>query len=283
LFAAVDDPDLLAAVARAEPSPPVRIPFDDLDRLCTALAAVADLKGLDLLGHSTHVAELAEAAARQCGDADARLVRAAALVHDLGRVAVSSEVWDRPGPLGVADWEPVRLHSYWTARVLVRCPATAALAEAASSHHERSDRSGYHRGVPAAELPINARLIAAADVLAALTEPRSYRPARTRSQAAGIIAQEVAAGRLDGEACAAVLDVSGLPRPPRSYPCDLTEREVQVLRLTARGRTNREVAAVLGISDRTVGHHLAHIYNKTGRRTRAGVAVLATEHGLLLP
>ncbi len=80
-----------------------------------------------------------------------------------------------------------------------------------------------------------------------------------------------------------MLDISGLPRPHRSYPCDLTEREVQVLRLTARGRTNREIATVLGISDRTVGHHLAHIYDKTGRRTRAGVAVLAMEHGLLLP
>jgi DNA-binding CsgD family transcriptional regulator len=79
----------------------------------------------------------------------------------------------------------------------------------------------------------------------------------------------------------AVIEAAGLPRPRVRYPCDHSEREVAVLRLTARGHTNRQTAAELGISERTVGHHLAHIYDKTGRRTRAGVAVLAMEHGLL--
>jgi DNA-binding NarL/FixJ family response regulator len=51
--------------------------------------------------------------------------------------------------------------------------------------------------------------------------------------------------------------------------------------LAARGLSNRAIAACLGISDRTVGHHLAHVFDKTGRRTRAGVAVFAMEHGLL--
>lgn len=281
LLGELDQADLLAAVVGAEPGPPARIPFDDLDRLCVALAAVADLKGRFLLGHSNHVADIATSAARLLGSVDQRLVGAAALLHDVGRVAVSSDVWDRPGPLSVGDWERVRLHSYWTARVLQRSPATAALAVDASSHHERCDGSGYHRGVAAGDQSLIARLIAAADVLAALTEPRPHRPAWSLSQATGIIRSEVEAGRLDHEACAGVLEAAGQPRPRLGYPCGLSEREVAVLRLTARGQTNRRIATELGISERTVGHHLAHIYDKTGRHTRAGVAVLAMEHGLL--
>ena len=91
----------------------------------------------------------------------------------------------------------------------------------------------------------------------------------------------VAAGRLDGEACAAVVEGAGLPRLPRAWPCDLTDREVDVLRLAARGLSNRGIAAELVISERTVGHHLAHVYDKIGHRTRAGAAVFAVEHGLL--
>ncbi len=66
-----------------------------------------------------------------------------------------------------------------------------------------------------------------------------------------------------------------------ALPAGLTEREVQVLCLAAHGLSNREIGERLSISGRTVGHHLSHIYDKTGRRTRAGVAVFAMEHGLL--
>jgi DNA-binding NarL/FixJ family response regulator len=78
-----------------------------------------------------------------------------------------------------------------------------------------------------------------------------------------------------------VLDGAGLAALPRAWPCDLTDREVDVLRLAAHGLSNRAIAGRLVISERTVGHHLAHVYDKTGRRTRAGAAVFAAEHGLL--
>ena len=91
---------------------------------------------------------------------------------------------------------------------------------------------------------------------------------------------DAAAGKLDAGAAAAVIEAAGLPRPRSAWPCDLTDREVDVLRLCARGMTNREIAATLVVSDRTVQHHLASIYDKTGRRTRAGAAVFAVEHGL---
>jgi len=280
LLTQLAEPDLLAAVVAAEPGPHAVVGPGGLEELAAALAIVADLKGRWLLGHSAHVAAVVDAAAGTLSEADRVALRTAAHLHDLGRVAVSSAVWDAPGPLGAVDRERVRLHAYWTDRILRRCPGLAPFADVASAHHERCDGSGYHRGARGDALPLAARLLAAADVLAALTEPRPYRPALDRDAAARVLRAEAAAGRLDAEACAAVLAGGAVPaRRPR--PCDLTGREVDVLRLAARGLSNRQIAAELVVSERTVGHHLAHVYDKTGRRTRAGAAVFAIEHGLL--
>lgn len=283
LLAGVGSPDLVAAVVAAEPGPGARVGPDGLEELCAALAVVVDLKGLHLVGHSGHVAAVVDAAAGLAGlpDAERSALRCAALLHDLGRAAVPSRVWDSPDPLGAADLERVRLHPYWTDRILRRCPGLAPLADAAAAHHERCDGSGYHRGVRSADLPFAARLLAAADVFAAATETRAHRPALSGSAAAALLGREAAAGRLDAAACVAVIEGAGLPRPRSAWPAGLTDREVDVLRLAARGLTNRGIAADLGVSERTVGHHLAHVYDKTGRRTRAGAAVFAMEHGLL--
>ncbi|APA95831.1 HD domain-containing phosphohydrolase [Nocardia seriolae] len=283
IWAVLDQPDLLTAVVSAEPGLPTVIRPEDRDHLCLSMAIVVDLKGRFLLGHSAHVAELSDAAGELAGlsAADRASLRAAALLHDIGRAAVSSSIWDHPGPVGPGDWERIRLHSYWTERVLRRCPSLTDLAEVAAGHHERLDGSGYHRGVRTHDLSPAARLLAAADVFAAMTEARPYRPAHKPSEAAAHLSAEAAAGRLDREACAAVVEAAGL-RPPRAeYPCGLTEREVDVLRLAARGLSNRQIAAELVVSERTVGHHLAHIYDKCGYRTRAGAAVFAMENGLL--
>ena len=282
VIGALAAPDMLAAVLAAEPPPAAFVNLRELDSLCTALAIFTDLKGLHLVGHSPHVAELAAGAARLMGmdEPAAGQVHAAGLLHDLGRTAISSEIWDRPGPLGPGDQERVRLHSYWTERILVRCPAVAQLAPLAAAHHERLDGSGYHRNARSQELDPARRVLAAADEFAAMTESRPYRPALSTAAAARELLADAAAGKLDAGAAAAVIEAAGLPRPRAAWPCDLTDREVDVLRLCARGMTNREIAATLVVSDRTVQHHLASIYDKTGRRTRAGAAVFAVEHGL---
>ena len=283
VLAALDTPDLLAAVLAAEPAPVAVVDPDQLAQLCRALAIVVDLKGRYLVGHSGHVAALADRAAELAGSTapERAQLRAAALLHDLGRAGVSSAVWDRPGPLGAADWERVRLHAYWTGRVLVRCPGLAPLAATAAAHHERLDGGGYHLAA-AGELSAGSRLLAAADVFAAVTEDRPHRPAADRDQAAGVLIGEVLAGRLDRDAAGAVIEAAGLPRPRADWPCGLTEREVQVLRLAARGLSNRQIADELVLSDRTVETHLTHVDDKTGRRTRAGAAVFAMEHDLLI-
>jgi DNA-binding NarL/FixJ family response regulator len=78
-----------------------------------------------------------------------------------------------------------------------------------------------------------------------------------------------------------VIEAAGARRPRTAWPKDLTDREVDVLRLTARGLSNKGIASSLVVSPRTVQNHLAAMYDKTGRRTRAGPAVFAVEHGLI--
>ena len=172
----------------------------------------------------------------------------------------------------------MRLHSYWTERILRRCPTLERLAPLAPAHQERLDGSGYHRAARGIELSAGERLL---DVFAALTEPRPHREAYSRSDAAHTLQTEVRAGRLDAEAAGAVIEAAGLPRRRTAWPNDLTDREVDVLRLLARGLSNRDIADALVLSPRTVQHHLASTYDKINLHTRAGAVVFAIEHGLV--
>jgi len=280
---ALDGPDMLAAALAAEPPPTSAVPAGGVERTCDAFATFADLKGRFLLGHSARVAKLAARAGELSGydSQTSETLRAGALLLDLGRVGVSSGIWDRPGRLGPAEWERVRLHPYWTERILSYCPAFAPLTSLAAAHHERLDGSGYHRGARAIELSSGARLIAAADVFAAMTETRAHREACSAPEAARALHEEAAAGRIDAEAVGAVIEAAGLRRPRTAWPNDLTDREVEVLRVLARGLSNRDIAETLVLSRRTVQHHLASIYDKIDLRTRAGAAVFAIEHGLV--
>ena len=137
-----------AETLACEPRPNLMLEGEAVDRALGAIGAFADLASPYLVGHSAGVAELAAVAGRRCGLGAAEIValRRAALVHDLGRVAVPVRIWQHAGPLSPDDWERVRLHAYHTERVLSRSPFLAALAPIATFHHERLDGSGYHRG-----------------------------------------------------------------------------------------------------------------------------------------
>ncbi len=169
----------------AEPAPVRTVGEAGLDGVARAFADFTDLKVPLLMGHSRGVASLAEAAARGLGlDAgEVAGVRRAALLHDLGRLGVANGIWEKPGALDTAERERVRLHPYYTERILARASAFAGAATCAASHHERLDGSGYHRGVGATALPLAARVLQAADAYDAMTHARPQRRlARPRSR-----------------------------------------------------------------------------------------------------
>jgi HD-GYP domain-containing protein (c-di-GMP phosphodiesterase class II) len=242
----------------------------------------ADLVSPYLVGHSSGVAELAQQAGKQCGLGAADLVtlRRGAWVHDIGRVAVSARIWQKPGPLTPDEWEHVRLHAYHSERVLAHATHLATLAPVASAHHERLDASGYHRQAVAAALSPQARLLAAADVYHAMTEPRPHRDQSTPAQAADTLGTEARNGRLDTDAVAAVLEAAGQQVPRLGRPAGLTEREAEVIGLLARGLQTKQVARVLGISAKTADRHVQNAYGKIGVSTRASAALFAMQHGL---
>lgn len=270
-------------VMAAEPEPIAFI--EDVDVALTAMADFVDIKSPWTRGHSRRVAELAGAAAGVAGlgPDESMLLARAGLVHDVGRVGVENGVWDRPGQLATAEWEKVRLHPYLTERVLSRCRTLGQLADLASSHHERMDGSGYHRQTMGDRLSMTSRILAASDVMAALTSERPQRPAHTIEEASVLMTEESRQGKLDPMAVTAVVSVAGgvVPSLSAPNPGGLSDREVEVLRLLARGRTNRQMAEELFISPKTVGRHVENIYAKIGVSTRAGAAVYAMEQRLL--
>ncbi|MEV6060486.1 HD domain-containing phosphohydrolase [Nocardia asteroides] len=260
------------------------IPEAALTDVLAVFADYADAKATWFLGHSRAVAELAAGAAREYGlpAEQATAVRRAALVCRLGTIGVSTGIWNKPGPLTAAERERVRMVPYLTERVLARSPRLAALAGPASMVYERMDGSGYPRGLTGSMLPPQARILAAAQLLRALGEDRPHRPALDPDERARVLRAEVTAGRLDGDAVAAALAAAEGRRPRRrAQVAGLTARELDVLALLVRGRSTRAIAQTLGISPRTAGSHVEHIYTKIGVHSRGSAAVFAMRHGLL--
>jgi HD-GYP domain-containing protein (c-di-GMP phosphodiesterase class II) len=281
VFAALDEASWEAVVA--EEPPRARLTGSDFDTALEALGDFADLKSPWFAGHSREVAELAEAAGwrLELSEPDVTLLRRAALVHSVGRSGVPNTVWDKPGTLTVSERERMQLYPYFTDRILRRGSLTQ-LADVASASQERLDGSGYPRGLSGGAIPMTGRVLAAADAYQAMCEARPHRPAMSAEEAAKELRTEAGEGRLDGEAAEAVLGASGhRPRRRPSAPADLTPREVEVLRLIARGRTSAEAAGELGIQPKTVGSHIEHIYAKIGASNRSVATLFAMEHGLV--
>jgi HD-GYP domain-containing protein (c-di-GMP phosphodiesterase class II) len=266
-----------------EPGSPLVLEGEAIDRALVAMAGFTDLVSPYFTGHSTGVAELAAAATERCRiDSDGVLaVRRAALVHDLGRVAIHPKLWANAGPLTADEWEQVRLHPYQTGRVLSPSPFFARLAPIAAAHHERLDGSGYHRGSSGAEIPLPVRVLAAADAYHAMCEPRPHREALSPEGAAEELGREASEGRLDPDAVTAVIEAAGRRAPKIERPGGLTEREAEVVALLARGLQTKQMAHELGISTKTADTHVQNAYHKLGVSTRAAATLFAIEHGLI--
>lgn len=271
----------------AEPEPHRRVAHSHLDEVSRALADFVDLKSTYTHGHSARLARLVEAAGAAAGldAADITTLQRAAQIHDLGNVSIPNQVWIKRGKLNPSEWSRVRLHAYHSQRIMSVCEPLRASGYVAGLHHEHLDGSGYHRGLPAAAIPLVPRILAAAEAYQSMTEDRAWRPALAPGVAAAEIRREAAAGVLDRRAVESVLAAAGYTsskaRSARSWPANLTDREVDVLRLLARGDTNKQIARELHISTATVHTHVINVYGKAAVGTRAGATLFALEHDLI--
>jgi len=284
LFEKLDAVSAWEAVLAAEAASGAVLSGVELDAALEAVADFVDVKSPYTLGHSRGVANLARAAADGygLGPVDAVQVTRAALLHDLGRLGVPNRIWDKPGPLTPSELERARMHVYLTERMLASSASLAPLGAIAVQHHERLDGSGYPRGLTGAEMSQPGRLLAAADSYHARLEPRPHRPAQPPEQAAVELRADVRGGRIDGEAAEAVLGAAGhRVSKRREWPAGLTSREVDILRLLARGMSNKEISTELVISPKTTNTHVEHIYSKLGVTNRALASLFALKHGLI--
>ncbi len=267
-----------------EPRLQARLTDAELDSAVEAMADFTDLRSVSRGGHSRAVAGLSERAAELSGlpPGDVTTLRRAALVHDLGMNGLPATILEKPGPLTPTESERMRMHAYYTNRMLARPQALGKIGAIAALATERLDGSGYHRGLSGASIPAAGRILAAADAFQAMREPRPYRPALSDRAASDELRSEVRAGRLAADAVDAVLAAAGQRRGKRTTgPAGLTAREVEVLVLVARGASTKQVARVLGIAPKTAGTHIERIYSKIGASTRSTATLFAMQQGLL--
>ncbi len=272
------------AVIGAEPALSMTLFGEQLDAALLGVANFVDLKSPYMLGHASAVAKLAGmvGATRGLDDGEVELLRRAALVSGLGRLGISNSIWDKPGPLGAGERERVRLQPYLTERMLQQSGWLASLGSAAVQLRERLDGSGYPRGLAGNSISVPGRILGAADAYQAMREPRPYRSALSGDDAAAELRAEATAGRLASDVVEAVLSAAGHPTlRRRDRPANLTDREVDVLRLVARGLSSRQIADRLVISPKTARNHIEHIYAKIGASSRASASLFAMRNGLL--
>jgi HD-GYP domain-containing protein (c-di-GMP phosphodiesterase class II) len=271
-------------IIASEPGLQRRLTESQLDAALEAIADFTDLRSPSRAGHSRSVATLVARAATDTGLApvDVVTLRRAALLHDIGLHAVPATILDKDGALSDAESERMRMHTYYTERMLARPPELARIGAIASMAQERCDGSGHHRGLAGPAIPATGRLLAAGCAYRTLMEPRGQRSPMTAKQAVAELRSEVRAGRLDAGAVDAVIAAAGQGRGKRrAGPAGLTPREIEVLHLIARGASTKGVAHRLEISAKTAETHIERIYAKTGASTRSTVTLFAMKNGLL--
>ena len=271
-------------VLRLEPGSPRVLDEQALDNACEVMADYGDIKSPWFLNHSQRVAQLVARAAQIAGMSAStqRMVRRAALVHDIGKVGISSGIWAKAGPLTDAERALVRTHPYQTGRIFGRSESLGAIGALASLHHETLDGSGYHRQLGADMLSPAARLLIAANAYQSRVEDRPHRAAIAPDAAAAFLTREAQAGRMDSDAVRAVIaaaassdhDASGAASP-------LSDRERQVLTLLARGCATKQIAAELQIAYKTADRHIQNLYAKIGVNTRAAATLFAMKQRLV--
>jgi HD-GYP domain-containing protein (c-di-GMP phosphodiesterase class II) len=274
-----------ALLARGPATMADRAPADQSERVCEALADFIDLKTRETWHHSRAVADVAVGIGTVLGLNASELsrLRCAALVHDIGKVAVPVDILIKGEQRSSSEWETYRLHPYYTQRILERVNALQDLAQAAAAHHEWFNGQGYHRQLFDEQIPLHGRVLAVANVYARLVQQVDQEdfagPLREMRSRVGT--------QFDPLCYEALVASVTVQRKLGTIPCrprkigNLTEREVEVLCLLARGCNTPQIAHRLNISKKTVEHHISHIYAKIGVTCRTAAAVYAVQQGIV--
>jgi HD-GYP domain-containing protein (c-di-GMP phosphodiesterase class II) len=273
-------------VLALEPEPRRVLEGADLDAALLVAADFIDMKSPYMLGHSRKCADLCRDAARELRlpEDEATALWRAALVHDFGTTAVPNSIWDKPGALTRAERDRVELHPMLTEQMLRRSPALEPLNRFAAAHHETANGAGYHKRLSAEAFDPNTGVIAAVEIYAGLTADRADRPKFSEPDAAAEIRNLVTQGVLDKRTANAVLAAAGHgeQRSRRAAnPGGLSDREIDVLRLAAKGLSTKVIAEQLYISPKTADHHIQHVYTKIGVSTRAAAALWAMQNSVV--
>ncbi|MFJ6323332.1 MULTISPECIES: HD-GYP domain-containing protein [unclassified Rhizobium] len=187
---ALKSEDLEAIVLASEPGQHAVMADDDyLDDIAAGFAKVIDAKSPYTSGHSDRVALFADLIAEEMAiDFEGRrLLKRAALLHDIGKLGVSNSVLDKPGKLDDQEWQQMRRHSEFSEQILSTIDAFSKAALIGGAHHERLDGKGYPRGLKADDIPLEVRIVSTADVFDALTADRPYRSAMPIDKAIAIL------------------------------------------------------------------------------------------------
>jgi HD-GYP domain-containing protein (c-di-GMP phosphodiesterase class II) len=186
--------DIAARVSAVEPAGP-EIVVDEayLDDIAAAFGEVIDAKSPYTAGHSERVGHYAEFLAEAMGMAagERRALRRAAILHDVGKLGVSSAILEKPGKLDADEWHVMQNHALHTTEILGRISALRDMALIAGSHHERLDGAGYPLRLDGRIIALETRIITIADFFDALTADRPYRDAMPTAKALEIMSGEV--------------------------------------------------------------------------------------------
>ena len=283
IFAGLDQEPAWDTVLRLEPGTARVLDEDALDVAFDVMADYGDIKSPWFLNHSHRVAELAGRAARACGMSPSteRMLRRAALVHDIGKVGISSGIWGKEGALTDAELTLVRRHPYETGRIFGRSETLGSIGALAALHHETLDGRGYHRGLSGEMLSPAARLLIAANAYQSRIDRRPHREAMSADAACAALMREVECGRMDGDAVRAVTSAASDGTPGAVAASPLSEREREVLALLARGNATKQIAAELRIAYKTADRHIQNVYTKIGVNTRAAATLYAMRQRLV--
>ncbi len=150
-----------------------------------ALAKALEAHDRNTSGHAERITDLAERTARrlQVPFKEVQCIRWAALLHDIGKIGIPTEVLNKPGPLTEAEWQEVRRHPDLGAEIVLMASNLSHVAYLVRSHHERMDGSGYPCGLRGDKIPFGARILAVVDSYSAMVDGRSYRKGRTHAEA----------------------------------------------------------------------------------------------------